>query len=42
MRWVEHVEHMPNTKNAHKILAKKMKGRDYLGDLDINGTIVSK
>jgi hypothetical protein len=40
MQWMRHVGHMRAVRNAYKILVRKAKGRDLLGDVDIGGKII--
>jgi hypothetical protein len=37
MRWVGHVAHMGETRNAYKILVRKVEGRNHIKDLGIGG-----
>jgi hypothetical protein len=41
-RWVGHVAYTGETINAYTVLDKNLKGRDRLGDLGIDGMIISK
>jgi hypothetical protein len=40
-RWIRHVAHMRHIRNAYKILVS-LKGKDQLGDIDIDGRIMLK
>jgi hypothetical protein len=42
MRWVGHVVHMGEMRNAYKILVGKPDGRDHSEDLGIGGRIIIK
>jgi hypothetical protein len=42
MRWTGHVANMGRKKNAYGILFGKLKGRDFLGDIFVDGRITSK
>jgi len=42
VRLVRYVVHLGEMKNAHKILVANLKGRDYLGDLGIDGRLILK
>jgi hypothetical protein len=37
MRWAGHVAHMGKVRNANRIMIENLKGRDYLGDTDVDG-----
>jgi hypothetical protein len=41
-RCAEHIARTGETRNAYKILAKNLKGKDYLGDIDVDGRIILK
>jgi hypothetical protein len=40
MRWVAHITHTAETRNAYKILAGGLKKSDYLEDLFVYGRII--
>jgi hypothetical protein len=40
MRWVGHVAHMGEMRNAYKIWLENLKGRDHLEDLGVDGRII--
>jgi hypothetical protein len=40
IRWVGHVTHRGEMRNAYKILVTNLKGRDHLGDISINGRTI--
>jgi len=40
MQWMRHIGHMRAVRNAYKILVRKPKGRDLLGDMDVGGKII--
>jgi hypothetical protein len=39
MKMVEHIARTENKRNAYKVLVKKLKGRDHLEDVDVDGRI---
>jgi hypothetical protein len=42
MRWAEHVTCMGTLINAHDYSSDRLKGRDLLGDLEVDGKIILK
>jgi hypothetical protein len=40
MRWVGHVEHMEEMRNAYKILVGKPEGKKHLEDKGVDGRII--
>ena len=40
MQWMRHIGHMRAVGNGYKILVRKPKGRDLLGDMDVGGKII--
>jgi hypothetical protein len=40
MQWMRHIGHMRAVRYAYKILVRKPKGRDQLGDMDVCGKII--
>jgi hypothetical protein len=40
MKWVEHVGRMEEMRNACTVLVRRPEGKNYLGDLDVDGRIV--
>jgi hypothetical protein len=40
VRWVGHVAHLGEMRNAYKILSDSLKGRDHLEDLGMDGKII--
>jgi hypothetical protein len=42
MRWVGHVAHMGEMRNAYKIWLEDLTGRGHLEDTDVDGRIVSE
>ena len=42
MRWAGHVARMEKRRGAYSILVVKPRGRDDVGDLGVNGSIILK
>jgi hypothetical protein len=42
MRWVGHVAGVGKRRGAYRDLVGRLEGRDHLGDLSIDGTIILK
>jgi hypothetical protein len=42
MSWVRHVAHAGERRDVYRVLVRKLKGRDHLNDLSIDGRILLK
>jgi hypothetical protein len=40
MQWMRQIGHMRAVRTAYKILVRKPKGRDLLGDMDVVGKVI--